>query len=159
MLVRQILKAPRIVFFYCFFLLPCWDKILTLKISLETKKLAGQARFHVARSRLLRCQRAQQQKHISGCKCHVTAERCASTLFDVPGKSEHNSGCSHDMSYFHDSIHTRTCNAERRRCGGVKLSFLGLRPEGRCVTEPRNCVIYSSQANPTVSTVGGCGEA
>lgn len=108
----------------------------------ETKKLAQKEPFSCgaapARSWLLRCQRAQQ-KHISGCKCHVTAERWTSTWFDVSGKSEHNSGCSHDVSSFHDSIHTRTCTAGRRRC--VKLSFGSVLAGGACPS--LICVIYS----------------
>lgn len=70
---------------------------------------------------------------------NVTAERWTSTGFDVSGKSEHSSSCSHDMSYFHDSIHTRTCNAGRRRC--VKLSFGSVLAGGACPS--LICVIYS----------------
>lgn len=118
---------------------------------MERRKLAGEARFHVFSS-LLRC---QQQKHISGWKRRVTAERCACTLFDVPGKPEHNSGCRHDMSSVHDSIHTRAC-ACCVKLSGFFFFFFWLGAGGRCVTEPRNCGIYSSRLNLCVRTVGGC---
>lgn len=82
----------------------------------------------------------QESEHISGCKCHVGAERWLPRAFDVSGRSEHNSQSA--VTAFHSlmihSIHAgggQFAHVHRGAavlCQSIWAQFLPLDDGGAC---------------------------